>query len=106
MSNTVAWFNTAIKDKSIPTEDTLTELYHRVQLEELPLIVYTQHNKWYVTLDERELGKGPYGGFHFHKPFGSLQSATQWARTQFGTGKDVNIFVANGVVRPTLDPNG
>lgn len=103
MSNTVEWLHKSLKDKNIPTEDILTELYHRVQLEELPLIIYTQNGKWNVTLDERSAGKGKYDGFHFHKPFGTLISATAWARKQFGTGGDVNIDVVNGVVRPMAD---
>lgn len=100
--NTIEWLYTSISEKRIPTEDILTELYHRVQIEELPLIVYTKSNKWFVTLDERSIGKGDFGGFHFYKPFSNMIAAVTWARNQFGTGKDINVSVVNGIIKPKI----
>lgn len=92
--NTYEWFYSAIDDPFLSTDETITELYHRVQLEELPLIIYKNiHNKnrWFVSLDERSQGKTIFAGFHFAKDFKYVEQATQWARTQFGSGQDIKV---------------
>ena len=99
--NTIEWLYTSLDNKSIPREDILIELYHRVQIEELPLIIYKKDNKWHVTLDERTVGKGNYGGFHFHKAFTNVLAAIEWARKQFGSGKDINLTTF-GIIGPKI----
>ncbi len=89
--NTYEWLYTSLKDTTIPKEDVLNELYHRVQLEELPLIIYKAQKKWRVSLDERHIGKHTFAGFHFAKEFMYAEQATKWARTQFGTGGDIKV---------------
>lgn len=101
--NTIEWLYTSLSEKRIPKEDILFELYHRVQLENLPLVVYTKNNKWFVTLDERSIGKGNFGGFHFYKPFSNMIAAVSWATKQFGIdpkNEKQQISVVNGLLRP------
>lgn len=89
--NTYEWLYASLKDTTIPKEDILMELYHRIQLEELPLIIYKAQNRWRVALDERSTGKNTFAGFHFAKEFTFVEQAAKWARTQFGTGKDIQV---------------
>ncbi len=86
--NVTEWIN---KRKTL-SESELTELFHRIQLEELPLIIYKQSNfNWVLCLDERLSGIPAKEGFIVKAGFYDSIQLMKWARKQFGSEKDINV---------------
>lgn len=80
-----------LKSRKVLSDEDLAELYHRIQLQELPMICYKSNDKWVLCLDQREAGIKAKDGFIIRKGFHDSAYLIKWARTQFGTGVDVNI---------------
>lgn len=68
------------------------ELFHRIQLEELPVVLFWDDKyKWSIVLDERECGKPLAECYWLESGFKFSTLAYHWITKKIGQGVNINF---------------
>lgn len=83
--STSEWLDTKLPKGGELKKNEIQELFHRVQLEDLPIVLF-YHDKyqWSIVLDERETGKPLSECYWFESGFKFSTLAYNWIVKKFG----------------------
>lgn len=90
LPSTVAWLNEKLPRGGDLFEEDRNELFKRIQLDNLPLVVFwDKFSKWVVALDERIDGTETLEDCYWvESGFQTNADAVRWIQSQFGLSGD------------------